>query len=147
MTNLKNERKIIMAINKIQTLRSKYAERTKIFLLSVYIPCTLALSACGSENPDITTVSSTPDTTLSSVQTADNNPPPVKSISEKTNADIVSEIKQTLTEFRDFSYNYLQCKAYMFGENLDPADTLKVDNMVYYKAISGDYTRYSDLVQ
>lgn len=62
------------------------------------------------------------------------------------NMDTVSEIKQTLTEFKAFSYNYLKCKAYMFGENLDTADSLTVDNMEYYRAISGDYTRYSDLM-
>lgn len=40
-----------------------------IFFLTLCIFCTLMLSACGSGNPDITTVSSAPDTTLSSVQT------------------------------------------------------------------------------
>ena len=62
------------------------------------------------------------------------------------NTEIISELKQTLTEFSDFSYNYLQCKAYMFEENLDTADTLMVDDRVYYRAISGDYTRYSELM-
>ena len=40
----------------------------KIFCTHLAVLCTLALSACGSESPDITTVSLTPDTTLSSVQ-------------------------------------------------------------------------------
>ena len=34
----------------------------------------------------------------------------------------------------------------MFGENLDPNDTITVDGMVYYRAISGKYTSYSELM-
>lgn len=83
------------------------------------------------------------------VGTVNNSTQPVTSMSEQVygdNTEIILELKQTLTEFKDFSYYYLQCKAYMFGENLDTTETLTVDDMVYHKAISGDYTRYSELM-
>ena len=83
------------------------------------------------------------------VGTANSNTSPVTSVSDQTNennAEIIAEIKQTLAEFKEFSYSYIQCKAYMFGENLDPNDTITVDGMVYYKAISGKYTSYSELM-
>lgn len=83
------------------------------------------------------------------VGTVDNSTQPVTSISEQANKDnteIASEIKQTLTEFKDFSYYYLQCKAYTVGENLDTTNTLTVDDMVYHKVISGDYSHYSELM-
>lgn len=89
------------------------------------------------------------DSSDNTVGAVDNSTQPVTSISEQANKDnteITSEIKQTLTEFKNFSYSYLQCKAYVFGENLDTTDTLTVDDMVYHKAISGDYTRYSELM-
>ncbi len=46
------------------------------------------------------------------VGTANSSTPPVTSVYEQTsenNAEIIAEIKQTLTEFKNFSYNYLQC--------------------------------------
>lgn len=83
------------------------------------------------------------------VDTANSSIPPVTSVSDQTNennAEIIAEIKHTLAEFKEFSYSYIQCKAYMFGENLDTSDILTVDDMVYYKAISGEYTSYSKLM-
>jgi len=83
------------------------------------------------------------------VGTANNSTPPVTSVSEQTNennAKIIAEIKQTLNEFKEFSYNYLRCKAYMFGENLDINDKITTDGMVYYRTVSGDYTSYSELM-
>lgn len=81
--------------------------------------------------------------------TVDDSTQSVTSMSEQIyedNAEITSEIKQTLTEFKDFSYRYLLCKAYMFEENLDVNDSLTANDTVYYRVIGGDYTRYSELM-
>ncbi len=89
------------------------------------------------------------NSTDNTVGTAGGSTPTVTSLSEQTNEDnteIIAEIKQTLTEFKDFSHSYLLSKAYMFSENLDTSDTLTVEDMVYYKVISGDYTKYSELM-
>ena len=125
-----------MSINEIQT--NVHCHKSNLVKqLSSAVLLVMVLCSC-SANPSNNTA-----------DTVDNSTTPTISISEQThkdNAEIISEIKQTLTEFEDFSYNYLQCKAYMFGENLDTTDALIVDNMVYCRAISGDYTHYSELM-
>ncbi len=60
--------------------------------------------------------------------------------------EILKEIKQTLSEFKNFSLSYLQCKAYMSGENLDSKDCITIDDKEYCKVTGGDYTTYSSLM-
>lgn len=62
------------------------------------------------------------------------------------------EIADRLNEFSEFSYSYLECKAFMMGENLDKSDSVSGEDMgaeqdIYYRVTGGDYLTYSALTE
>ena len=64
-----------------------------------------------------------------------------------------TEIQSFLTEFKEFAYDYLDCKIYYADENLDAIDRLQHitagenGSMEYYRAAGGDYLTYSSLME
>lgn len=63
-----------------------------------------------------------------------------------------TEIQSFLIEFKEFAHDYLDCKAYYAGENLDVNDLLQHiiagenGSRDYCRAVSGDYLTYSSLM-
>lgn len=59
----------------------------------------------------------------------------------------IPQIKQFLTEFKEFSYSYIRCcKAYWDADILDVHDIKEIDGETFYRVIGGDYTTYSALM-
>lgn len=58
----------------------------------------------------------------------------------------LEEIRDTLADFSDFSYMYLYCKEYGDEGMLDKNDTFTNDGYEYYRAVGGDFEKYSELM-
>ena len=59
---------------------------------------------------------------------------------------LLEEIRDTLADFSEFSYMYLKCSAYLDEGFLDTQDAVSANGKEYYRAVGGDYTKYSPLI-